>query len=103
MSRGGGIHPWIVYGGLGAYLLVPVALMWIGYAFESLQFATSAVVLVAIFLLAGDVFFRVVVTLPILLTILVLRRRDLTWRERLVPALVNVAASALWWIHLLGA
>ena len=101
MKRGGGIHPWILYGGLGAYLLVPVVLMWIGSTFESLGFAASAVILVVIFMQAGEIFFRVVITLPLLFAILAMRRRDLPLRDRLVPALIDVAASGLWWIHLL--
>lgn len=95
-AKQGGIPPWLWYGGLGIYLLIPVVLLWLGELFESGPIGWWGLFLLIVFAQSGE-YFRVVVTLPLVQTFFLLRRRDLTPWQRAVPAAINVIATGLWW------
>lgn len=101
-SRRTGLPPWFWYGGLGMYLLIPAVLLWLASLLEWFGLAVWAVVLMVGFAQAGEVFFRIVVTLPLVQTVFALRRRDLTRAQRAVPCTFNIAATLLWWSLLLS-
>lgn len=85
------------------YLLIPGLTLWVASVFRLDSLAFWALVLIVVFARAGNVFFRVVITLPLIQSVFALRRRDLPRAQRAMLCVINLAATLLWWVYVLSA